>query len=67
MLFPTTGNAKKVYEQGVLKNHPEVDFIKAKSWTQSHFTLYAKLLRSFLRPKSLVQSVRAWPRAYMGL
>ena len=26
---------------------PRVDFIKAKSWAQSHFTLCAELLRSF--------------------
>ena len=28
---------------------PEVDFIKAKSWAQSYFTLCAELLRRFFR------------------
>ena len=39
------------------------NFIMAKSWMQSHFTLYTKLLRSFVRRKSLAQRVRAWRRA----
>ena len=33
------------------KTRPGVDFIKAKSWTQSHFTLCTELLRSFLGVK----------------
>ena len=41
---------------------PGVDFRKAKSWAQSHFTLYAKLLKSFLWRKSSAQSVRAQRR-----
>ena len=38
-----------------------------KSWAQSHFILYAKLLRSFFRYKSMAQDVRAWHRALLGL
>ena len=41
----------------------EVDFMNSKSWAQSHFTLYAKHLRSFFRRKSSAQSEKAWRRA----
>ena len=44
-------------------SQPRVDFIKARSWVQKHFALYAILLRSFLRCKSKGPSVRAWRRA----
>ena len=37
---------------------PGVHFIKAKSWAQSHFMLYAKLLKCFFMSKSMEQSVR---------
>ena len=42
--------------------HSGLNFIKAKSCAQSHFTLCAKFLRSFFRRKSWAQRVRAWRR-----
>ena len=46
-----------------LEPPPTGDFIKAKSWAQQHFALYAVLLRNFLRCNIMAQSVRAWRRA----
>ena len=41
------------------------DFIKAKSWAQSHVSLWAKLLKSFFRRKSSAQSVRGVERKWV--
>ena len=37
--------------------------LKPKSWTQNHFMLYTEILRSFLRRKTIPQTVRVWRRA----
>ena len=47
----------------VVAYQPWVNFIEAKSWAQSHFTLWAQHLRSFFGLKSSEQPVRAWRRA----